>query len=229
MQLAIRQACKHLPVSSVHVFWDDVESSVPQLQWTTTGYSEFTQVQNLSQVQPYQQGWIRQQFAKMSLHRILNDTEWIVLDADTVLRNDWNFDNNRWYYDPDESCNDYWDFAKFAVGVNPTSQRYMSPLWRCERQVLTALEEAIYNKHSTCLEQTFLNSGMHSISEVEMYAQFAIQCMGKTYKFVPHQLRMIQTDQFVNTWNDSTDDVCLGGADAVGQQFWQQWPEIVIN
>ena len=223
MQLAIRQACQHLPVTSVQIFWDDVESPVPDLPWPTIGYSKFANVRH------HGRGWLRQQFAKLAMHRVLKDQQWLVLDADTVLRNDWNFDSNQWYYDPYENCNDYWAFAKFAVGVEPTLQRYMSPLWRCESAVLFAMEKKVYSRFNNCIENVFLESGFPTLSEVEMYAQFATQRLNQEYEFVPHRLRMITTDQFVDAWNNSNDDLCLGGADTVGDNFWQQWPEIIVD
>ncbi len=225
LQLAIQQALQNLEIDSVLVLWDDGESAVPtNLPWPVVPYSAFADVGQFGR------GWIRQQFAKLALQRLLPDTEWINMDADVVIRNPASFAGSQWYIDPREGSTEYWPFMQYAFGIERSDTRWMTAIWKAERDVLVAMEQHCLCQHGVPIETVFVRSGEPVLSEVETYAFFATQQLGRQFERLPIGTRMVLGEELAKVWDTSTEDLCLSNRDTgTPKEFWQRWPQIKVD
>lgn len=225
LQLAVMHAQQNLDIDSVLVLWDDGESAVPtNLPWPVLAYSEFADVRQ------FPRGWIRQQFAKLTLHRVLKEDCWINMDADVVIRNPASFSSNQWYVDPREGCQDYWAFMKYAFDIDVSETRWMTAIWKCERSVLESMDQHLQTHHGCNIETAFVRSEQPVLSEVETYAFYATQKMEQKFERLPIGTRMVAGEELATVWDQSNEDLCLSNRDTgTPREFWSRWPEIKID
>lgn len=235
MQLAYRHALKAFEnINKVVVVWDDLfETSsdrISQLPQCIPN-CEIIYTSDLEHCCNESDGWLRQQYIKLNLHQFLPDRYWIVLDADTVLRNPRPmFENNTVvvYGDPWEHYQPYFDFIKHALNLDKeNTPSFMSPYWLCEREVLEAIETDCQARHGCDLVTVWKqyqqkHQQWRALSEVELYGLFASQRMNKKFKFATHNLKCCLQKEFLQLWHTGTQDLCLGGKDDFSEEFWQQ-------
>lgn len=236
MQLAHRHALLAFEnIDRVVVVWDDLfetdldyknqlKNCIPNCQVIYT--SDFESCRN------EKDGWLRQQYIKLNLHKLLADSNWILLDGDTVLRNFRPLiDKNNTvivYGDPWEHYQPYFDFIKHALDLDKhDTPSFMSPYWLCEREVLEAIEKDSQKRHGCDIVTVWQryqqqHRKWRTLSEVELYGLFAIKRMNKKFKFATHNLKCCQQQEFLQLWNAGTQDLCLGGADNFPEEFWQK-------
>lgn len=237
MQLAHKYALTAFEnITHTVVVWDDLYPTRTDFKnQITTCIPDCTIVYTSSwpACQDETDGWLRQQYIKLNLHNILPDESWILLDADTVVRNPRPLQQDNAvivYGDPWENYQPYFEFIKYALDLDKLSTpSFMSPYWLCERAVLEAIEIDSIARHGQDIVSVWKNyyqnintCDRRALSEVELYGLFAVQRLNKKFVFAPHNLKCCLKDQFLNLWNTSDLDLCLGGADDFPQEFWQE-------
>ena len=136
---------------------------------------------------------------------------------------------NVWYYDPDESRQNYWFFLKYALDIDPQLERWMTPIWLCERKILQAIDSELHLRHRASIEKIYKRSGAQTFSEVELYAYYSVHFLNRRYQRRPHGLAMTPYFEFSQVWHSTNRDICLGGQDDWDPDFWKQWPEINVD
>jgi hypothetical protein len=235
MQLAHRHALAAFEnVDNIVVVWDDLFETdvdyIGQLETCMPG-CQIIYTSNLEQCRDEKDGWLRQQYIKLNLHKFLSGSSWILLDGDTVLRNPRPLikdDTIIVYGDPWEYYEPYFDFIKHALALDKEdTPSFMSPYWLCERAVLEAIEADSQARHGCNIvavwKQYQTQCGQcRALSEVELYGLFAVKRMNKKFQFVSHNLKCCLKDEFLQLWYSGTQDLCLGGQDDFPLDFWQQ-------
>lgn len=235
MQLAYKSALQAFDnVTNVVIMWDDLFVHRQHFKQHITECIPGAQVINMSALPECvgeHQGWLRQQYVKLNLHKLLPEDSWILLDADTVLRNSRPLirnDSVLVYGDPWEHYRPYFEFIKHAVGIEKgNTPSFMSPYWLCERTVLLAIEQECMQLHGHGIVDVWKNyyknintSDSRALSEVELYGLFALKKLNKKFIFEKHNLQCCLKDKFLSLWNNPTLDLCLGGADNFSESFW---------
>lgn len=235
MQLAYKHALQAFEnVDQVVVVWDDLFPSsvdyVSQIKILIPN-CRIIYTSDLEYCCDEKDGWLRQQYIKLNLHKFLPDRHWIVLDADTVLRNSRPmFENNTVviYGDPWEHYKPYFDFIKHALDLDKQdTPSFMSPYWLCEREVLEAIEADCQARHGCDIVSVWKRYQQQhqpgrALSEVELYGLFAVQRMNKKFVFATHNLKCCLQKEFLELWYNGTQDLCLGGNDNFPENFWQE-------
>jgi len=235
-QLAARSAFFFIPnIDAVTFVWDDLGfkrlsnlNLGKRLQQTLPG-SDLIKTSQLDYCQDESNGWLRQQYVKLNLHRY-TDEPCIVLDGDTVLRNPTTFTDLSGdvliHGDPWEHYEPYFDFIRHALNLEKESTpSFMSPYWLCDPSVLRNLELDIQQCHGDTLVNVFKK--YHSIdhnrtlSEVELYGLYA-QSIGYPMQWVERNLKCCLAREFVTLWSSTNDNLCLGGRDNFGSLWWEQ-------
>lgn len=233
MQLALRQAKQCInSIDQVFVVWDDIfpSSTVLDLEQALPGCN-IINMSSLPGTSNEPQGWLRQQYAKLNLWQQLNQPYWIVLDGDTILRNQKKFivnDATVIYGDPWEHYKPYFKFINHAIGLDKgESHSYMSPYWLCHREVLCKIHEFVNTRHGTNLVSLFKQyytqypTESRSLSEVELYGLFAEKHLKYKLLFAEQNLKCCLSKDFLELWNTTNLDLCIGGADDLPQSFYQ--------
>ena len=102
-------------------------------------------------------GWIRQQYVKLNLHKFLDNDEWLVIDGDTLI----NKDIDPWaylYVNPADIRHRHHDFfLRYALDLEDKVAMYNGkpiefssvPIRLLNRRTLSGLEKYIYELHGT--------------------------------------------------------------------------------
>ena len=229
MQLAYRHALTAFDdISNVVVIWDDYYAPkeldlVGHLQSVIDG--EIIRTSSLDFINE-RRGWLRQQFVKLNMHKIVCDSEFILLDGDCILREHKPLRNSTGlvinYYPPHENYQPYFDtIEKFLGLVRKDTQSFMSPYWLCERDVLVALEQ--YRPALIQQFQQYYKTNMPwpaPFSECETYGQFASQILGQNFDHQHWQLLEVDPNKFVDLYLTTNESLVLGGRDDFPEQFW---------
>lgn len=170
-QVAILLAMKHYNFDSVTIMYDDVQGT--KVGWQNLGsdllrdlwsirswyrgslrampFSELINVHNESS------GWIRQQYIKLNLHKLLPEDSWLVVDGDVLL----NYPIDPWsycYINPsDRFCLHHDWLVRYVLNLedkrtlfNQNPVEFSSvPIRYLTRKTLQGLEDYIYELHNT--------------------------------------------------------------------------------
>ena len=229
MQLAYRHALTAFDnISKVVIIWDDYHSP-EELQLDQYLQREIdcelVKTSSLNFINE-REGWLRQQFVKLNMHQIIDDSEFILLDGDCILREHKLLRNSNGlvinYYPPYENYKPYFDTIEQFLGLTRTdTQSFMSPYWLCERDVLIALQQ-----YRPMLIQDFQQYRKQTMtwpapfSECETYGQFAVQCQGQQFDHRHWGLLEVDPDKFVDLYLTTNESLVLGGRDNFPEQFW---------
>ncbi len=171
-KLAIKQAKEHLSPSEIIVLYDDLQDH----RWARLGDElrndllveygivvscipqsavEITQTQN--------NGWIRQQYVKLNLHKILPHQSWIVLDGDSIILN--KIDPSKYcYINPAAGypeadrffCNYALDLDHQTIQFEGMSISFsVGPIKHITRKTLIGIEKRIAELHGTSIDKVF--------------------------------------------------------------------------
>jgi len=171
-KLAIKQAKEHLSPSEIIVLYDDLQD----YRWVRLGDElrndllveygivvscipqsavEITQTQN--------NGWIRQQYVKLNLHKILPHQSWIVLDGDSIILN--KIDPSRYCYinpaagHPEATrffCDYALDLDHQTIQFEGMSISFsVGPIKHITRKTLIGIEKRIAELHGTSIDKVF--------------------------------------------------------------------------
>jgi hypothetical protein len=254
MQLAYYHALKVFEnIDQVYIMWDDLYAN-NNLSDRIKLYIPNADVMFFSQLkhthgEPI--GWLRQQYVKLNLHKLFADNEWIILDADTILRSKKIFkqDNKLLFYtDEHDFYIPYFKFIEYAFDLKKeNSPSFMSHFALLEREVLENMELFCLQKHNKDLVSVYkefskkypLFSGeCPALSEFEAYGLFASKIMGKEFLFpkpiyaFDDTIRMdpkrnaiwdYSASDFVTVYNSTNRDMCLNGEDIkLPKSFYEQ-------
>jgi len=171
-KLAIKQAKEHLSPSEIIVLYDDLQD----YRWVRLGDElrndllveygivvscipqsavEITQTQN--------NGWIRQQYVKLNLHKILPHQSWIVLDGDSIILN--KIDPSKYCYINPAAGYPEADrfFCDYALDLNHQTIQFegisisfnLGPIKHITRKTLIGIEKRIAELHGTSIDKVF--------------------------------------------------------------------------
>ena len=231
MQLACRHALTAFDdISKVIVVWDDYQTpSVMHLDvcLSKTLDCEVVTTSSLAFIdEPV--GWLRQQFVKLNMHKIIPDSEFILLDGDCIVRKHTPMRNHDGvlinYYPPFENFEPYFDTIEKFLGLRRKDrQSFMSPYWLCERDVLVALENYAPNLIPD-FQQSWRKAMRWPIpfSECETYGLFATQILGQTFDHQNWNCLEVSADKFVDAYNNTNENLVLIGSDSMPESFWNQ-------
>lgn len=170
-QIAILLAIEHFHPNNIAILFDDVEGT--QVGWGDIGKNLLNDVKSnvnlksckifalpfssISMTKNEPAGWIRQQYVKLNLHKILPHDEWLVIDGDVLL----NHQIDPWNYcyinsaDPLHLHHDF--FVRYALDLGDKRVLYNNspvefssvPIRLISRKTLTGLENYIQKLHNT--------------------------------------------------------------------------------
>jgi hypothetical protein len=235
MQLAYRYALVSFDnITDTVVVWDDLYPTDTDFKSQISKVipnCSVVLVSDLPACRDEKDGWLRQQYIKLNLHQLLPGNSWIVLDADTVLRNPRPLiqgDAVIVYGDPWEYYQPYFEFIKYALALDKQdTPSFMSPYWLCERAVLEAIETDSMQRHGQDIVAVWKNycinnNDWRALSEVELYGLFAMWRLNKKFIFVQPNLKCCLQDEFIKLWPVESQDLCLGGTDNFPKEFWEK-------
>jgi hypothetical protein len=170
-QVAILLAFKQFNPDRIAILFDDVPST--QCGWDMLGPTMVVDIKevypfapgsifslpfsSLTDVHSEPEGWIRQQYVKLNLHKLLPGDEWLVIDGDVLINTSidpWNYcyinigDEFRWHHD--------W-FVRYTLNLGNRRVLYNNnpvefssvPIRLLTRKMLENLEKYIYELHNT--------------------------------------------------------------------------------
>jgi hypothetical protein len=181
-------------------------------------------------------GWVRQQYMKLNIHHLLNDSEWLMLDGDTVLRNSHQVRDIQGHpvfrNEPGSHYQLAVDFTDYLLGVvSKPGDSFMTSHWLAERLVLESLDRYILEKHHCNLIsvfQDFYNKRktnqhmfMPPLNEVEIYGQYATKILNHNIVQKPTEIKCCGYTEFLQKWiTNPTQDLVLNGRDNFPIEFW---------
>lgn len=247
-QLSYKQALVNLSnISEVVLIWDDLFR--PQIEQQ---FQLIPQLKNQLKINviptstiPFlagqTHGWIRQQLVKLHLHLLFkNDTQWILLDGDTILRSPISVQDNNQHAIFHNDGHDYYapahEFNQHAIGYNKGEDpSFMTPLWLCERIVLEKLHQHIYQKHNVSLIELFKEfTQTHypklpwpPLNEVELYGIFASKVLKHPIILNYTHWNCVEPADFLNAWAQQQ-TLVLSGRDSMPDSFWDE-QQIPVN
>ncbi len=171
-KLAIKQAKEHLSPSEIIVLYDDLQD----YRWVRLGDElrndllvEYGIVVSCiphsaveaAQTQPF--GWLRQQYVKLNLHKILPHQSWIVLDGDSIILN--KIDPSKYCYinpaagHPEATrffCDYALDLDHQTIQFEGMSISFSAvPIKHITRKTLIGIEKRIAELHGTSIDKVF--------------------------------------------------------------------------
>lgn len=196
MQLAYRHALTAFDnITNVTVIWDDMyDNKQPTIPFDADVITH----SSLDFLAIERHGWLRQQYVKLNLHKLFDDEQWIVLDADVILKTKKSFSNKEIYTDSKDHYEPYFKFIKHAFGIDKNnSPSYMTHFALFERKVLASIEQFILNKHSKDLILVYKEyldiqpPACPGFSEFEIYGLFVERILQEKYHYQHTKLKII--------------------------------------
>lgn len=257
-QVAILLAIKQFNPDKIAIFFDDIIGT--RNGWQELGKQLLTDMRrmynfkfgdiyalpfsSLRNVHNEPSGWIRQQYVKLNLHRLLPGDEWLVIDGDVLI----NHPIDPWNYcyvnlgDPLRPHHDL--FVRYALDLD--QQRVMHsdipvefsgvPIRLLTRKTLEGLEKHIYDLHGTDVQgirNSFtLRQGIEKYLELSEY-----DLIGNYQHFVSKDLLPLQNlriffhsrFEILEKWDNLKEHITvLHGWDDLPVEWYQQFG-ITIN
>lgn len=212
---SVRRARKYLPVSSVTIVWDDLHTASDSLDQAIRVYREYLGPD--VQVVPHSlwgfevsSGWLRQQWIKLSLHRVFPEDHWAILDGDCWLNAPVDL-RLGWAYKTSEYYAHYWTWAG-QLGLSYPGYSRIHALNIFERRVLASFEQTYPNIYRDFVRWDRANPGSVTpgFSEFELYYSHAEQRMGLSYQDLAPILMGYDSPQLFLEGCDHRHSVLLG-------------------
>jgi hypothetical protein len=226
-QLSAQAALKNLHgISKLTFLWDDIafnHSNVrtnlyinrykDKFDCDVVKFSQFPETTNESN------GWLRQQYVKLQLHKIFSESSWVLLDGDTIINNKMFLDKETLfvtneYYPP------YFKFIEHCLNLKKQNDySFICPLFVFEKEVLVELENYCKNLNNTDLIRSFKDyqydkGSVPPFSEFEIYGTFATQVLKKSYKTVESNFtEFLDITEFLKELKSQKNNIILKGTD----------------
>ncbi len=170
-QVAILLAVKQFNPDKIAILFDDIVGT--QVGWNELGKKLLTDIKkiytfepgsvytlpfsSLTNIQTEANGWVRQQYIKLNLHKFLPGDEWLVIDGDVLI----NHSIDPWkhcYINPADPLHLHHDlFVRYVLDLNNQQTMFNNkpvefssvPIRLLTRKTLEGLEQYIYQLHGT--------------------------------------------------------------------------------
>lgn len=243
-QLAVINAVKQLGPKNIYILHDTIPNS--QRGWGDLGQHIRADLRShginamtipfeaIESTKTQERGWIRQQYVKLNLHKILDGPAWTVLDGDAILKS-LLYPTVACYINPHDVLPDtHRFFTNYALdlGFNdvlfegkPVSFSAI-PFRSIKRDTLEQLEKHIHNLHGKTIEQLYDSFTLHNktryleLSEFELLSHFEYQILRKEANLIPIKARFVPTDSFIDHWRSDLDLLVLAGKDNLPRDWY---------
>lgn len=181
-------------------------------------------------------GWYRQQFAKLQLHKITTDESFYILDGDTLIRNPINLLPNKMIKTL-EFHSPYFDFIDHSLNLQKNNDfSFVSPLIKIDRRVLVELEKYSLSLNGYTIFEMLLeyepfkrcNNVRSHFSEAEIYGTFSTQVLNIQYEYIDSTFRLFGQNErtgpndFEEAFLNTNVDLVWGGHDySLPKTFWK--------
>lgn len=251
-QVAILLALKRFNPDSIAILFDDVVGT--QIGWDNLGKNLLNDVRkniqlkstsiytlpfsSVKDVQTESNGWIRQQYVKLNLHKILSEDEWLVIDGDTLINNE----INPWQYcyiNPADPLRLHHDFfvryvldlgEKYTYFKNVPVEFSSVPIRLLTRKTLEELEKYVYSLHGKDIKGI---RDSFSLKNKEKYLELSeYDLIGNYQNFISKDLLPLQEleiyfeskERLVDKWTFLSNKVAvLHGQDNLPIQWYNQF------
>lgn len=244
MQLAYRHAVQAIDnITEVIVVWDDKYGNgddkliVAEKILTAIPADRIIFHSDIDYCRDEPLGWLRQQYIKLSLHKIFNDDSWIILDADVILKTPKQFyqDDTLLVYTDLDYYQPYFDFIKYAFDISKlSSPSYMTHFALFERSVLTAVDNWCLEKHNKELIELFkefyrpLKTTVYAepmtppLSEFELYGLFYERILQKPIQCIENSIPNYEPEKFCTMYTQCVDCYFQGIDSDLPDDFWHK-------
>jgi hypothetical protein len=199
---------------------------------------------SLPNVHLEQRGWIRQQYVKLNLHKILKGDEWVVIDGDTLVTVDidpWKY----WYLNLEHNTVPHHDlFIRYVLNLENQQPMFENkpvdfsafPIRLLTRKTLENLESYIFDLHGTNVQG--IRNSFTLKKNKEFYFELSEYGLISNYQhFISKDLLPIKkiemyvvpNDRLMNEWNVLKNYLAvLHGNDNLSVEWYKMF-EIEIN
>lgn len=171
-------------------------------------------------------GWLRQQYVKLNLHKIFEDDLWLLMDGDVIIRyplkvND--FVEKNILLTTTEYYPEYFNFIKYALGLSKKNNfSFICPLFLFEKNVLEELEIFCLKRNGKNIIESFREYMISNIkdipvppfSEFEIYGTFSTQILNKKFNYkTSNFIELFDTSKFKDQLELGKRNIILKGTD----------------
>lgn len=190
----------------------------------------------ISETHDEPRGWIRQQFVKLNLHKILNSESWIVLDGDAIMQKSLDPRKHTYINQHDILPMHHRNFTNYVLDLGYRDIEYDGkpisfsaiPFRHIERSTLVSLNDHVFKLHQKTLKEIYdALSGPNKdrymeISEFELINHYEYQILGKKLDFRPISCTFMPTDRYIQDWKKDDDLYVLAGRDNLSRDWYEQ-------
>ena len=248
-KLAIKQAKEHLSPSEIIVLYDDLQD----YRWVRLGDElrndllveygivvscipqsavEITQTQN--------NGWIRQQYVKLNLHKILPHQSWIVLDGDSIILN--KIDPSKYCYinpaagHPEATrffCDYALDLDHQTIQFEGMSISFsVGPIKHITRKTLIGIEKRIAELHGTSIDKVFDSftlkknrSRYVEFSEFDLIGFYENIISNESLPLSRIRIKVAHREEFISRFNQNDLELLVFAANEGRDDLPRRWYE----
>ncbi len=248
-KLAIKQAKEHLSPSEIIVLYDDLQDH----RWARLGDElrndllveygivvscipqsavEITQTQN--------NGWIRQQYVKLNLHKILPHQSWIVLDGDSIILN--KIDPSRYCYIVPAAGYPEADrfFCNYALDLDHQTIQFegisisfnLGPIKHITRKTLIGIEKRIAELHGTSIDKVFDSftlkknrSRYVEFSEFDLIGFYENIISNESLPLSRIRIKVAHREEFISRFNQNDLELLVFAANEGRDDLPRRWYE----
>lgn len=252
-QVAILLAIKQFNPDKVAILFDDVVGT--QVGWNELGKKLITDIKkiyffqpgsiyaipfsSLTNVQSEPRGWIRQQYIKLNLHKVLQGDEWIVVDGDVLINH--SLDLQKYcYINPSDPLRLHHDlFVRYVLDLTNQQTNFNNkpvefssvPIRLLNRKTLEGLEQYLYELHSTDI-QNITNSFTLKKNRENYFELSEYDLIGNYQNFISKDLLPLKeleiyfepTEKLYSTWDFLKNKIAvLHGWDNLPIEWYDQF------
>jgi len=248
-KLAIKQAKEHLSPSEIIVLYDDLQD----YRWVRLGDElrndllveygivvscipqsavEITQTQN--------NGWIKQQYVKLNLHKILPHQSWIVLDGDSIILN--KIDPSKYCYinpaagHPEATrffCDYALDLDHQTIQFEGMSISFsVGPIKHITRKTLIGIEKRIAELHGTSIDKVFDSftlkknrSRYVEFSEFDLIGFYENIISNESLPLSRIRIKVAHREEFISRFNQNDLELLVFAANEGRDDLPRRWYE----
>lgn len=248
-QIATLLAVKQFNPDSVAIFFDDVRGT--KFGWDNLGkrllqdikkivptYMYALPFSSIPNIQNESNGWIRQQYVKLNLHKVLQGDQWLVIDGDVLINHfidPWKY----CYINPADPLHLHHDlFVRYALDLNDKRVYYKDkpvefssvPIRLLTRKTLMGLEEYIHQLHGIDIQSirnsfTLKNSSKYlELSEYDLIANYQNFISNDLLPVTPIEIYFEPKENLIANWEFLKNKIAvLHGQDNLPISWYEQF------
>ncbi len=250
-QATLLTALKHFTFDRIAILFDDVVGT--QVGWNKLGKTLLSDIKKLVNLPPgvvysmpfsainnvhvEASGWIRQQYVKLNLHKILTGDEWLVIDGDVLLNKQ--IDPYEFcYINPEDNLKPHHDiFTRYVLDLKENRSLFKGkpvefssvPIRLLKRSTLEELEKYIFKLHKKNIIE--IRNSFTLLENKEFYFELSeYDLIGNFQNFILKDLQPLcelecyytLNETFVNSWDFLKNHIAvLHGYDNLPIDFYQ--------